>query len=207
MKADEIRSELVLTHGKVKDEVEELNYNELRTLLKEIKATAKEAEEADETVNADATTQEPEKVEETAPFVAFCGESFDCKANSECFTICKADNPEEFAKCEAHFKATAVPAEKAKSGKPKRGKNVYGHLIGSQAGLIDDALTLAEGPVTIEEIAEFAGAKKPRTRHHIKHLQNDWKVIVKITPEKKLFLGTLTRFKELSVTEGIVDFV
>jgi len=150
---------------------------------------------------------EEKKVEE---FITFCGSPFDPAQSSDCFLECQNATPEQYERCVEHFKAnppvkaaTKAKADKAKATN-KRGKNRWGHLVNSQAELIDRALIEAPGPVTLDKIAEFAEAKKPRTRHHLMHLRNDWKVALYITPEKGIFLGE--RFPDMVNNEGVVEF-
>lgn len=128
--------------------------------------------------------------EETKPavFISFCTFPFDPAKKSDCYQMCKDDEPEEFARCLKHFEESDIKPKaptKAKSG--GKGKSFWGHVKGSQAGLIDDCLVEATKPVTIQEIAEFAGSKLPRTLHHIKHLATNKGVTISLTSDKCIF--------------------
>ncbi len=112
----------------------------------------------------------------TNTFTPLCGipNAFDPNEKSECCTVCKPDNPEAFAECSEFFKTNPPTKTKSVSARgPARGLSFWGHIKGTQAGLIDDALIYATEPLTLEKIAEMAGAKIPRTLDHLKWVQSD----------------------------------
>jgi hypothetical protein len=153
-------------------------------------------------------TEEPKeevKPEPETPFVTFCGCSFDPALGSDCYLECREATPEQYTRCVDHFKVviTEKPKRSPAARGGKKGKNVWGHLNGSQAELIDQCLLTAVAPISLMDIAAFANAAIGRTRHHIRHLQNDWKVKVH-TADGKLFLGE--KFPDL-VTETTEGFV
>lgn len=151
---------------------------------------------------------QPKEEEVEPPFVTFCGMPFDPAQSSDCFQECRNATPEQYTRCVEHFKAQAQKqGATKKAGKMKTnrsGKNRWGHLVNSQAELIDRALMEAPGPITLEKIAEFAAARKPRTRHHLLHLISAWQVKLYINAEKQIFLGE--KFPDLVGTEGVVEF-
>lgn len=61
----------------------------------------------------------------------------------------------------------AKTAEKAKATT----KTKYGHIIGTQAGNIDEALIQSKKPVTVEELAKKLSLSTPRVKSHLAHLQ------------------------------------
>lgn len=118
-------------------------------------------------------------------FASFCGFDFDPSKKSDCSEICKGENPEEFKRCEEHFKTK--PVEK-KVNKKSKGKSKWGHVNGTQAGLIDDCISTAKKLLTLEEIKEFSGsATNYRTLHHLKHLVNDKNVDIQLNKDGKIF--------------------
>lgn len=54
--------------------------------------------------------------------------------------------------------------------KVKVTKTVYGHIIGSQAGDIDEFLLKAKKAMTLAEIAEKMKLTVPRIKSHVNHL-------------------------------------
>lgn len=145
-------------------------------------------------------TPEPE-----APFQSYCGFDFDPAHGSDCHTECKEATPEQYERCLKHYKETAQPksSKASKTGTPRKGKNRWGHLNNSQAELIDRCL-LQEEPTNIAGIAEFAGARKPRTRHHLLHLKKDWNVALSITEGGQIILDE--RFPDIAALENTVEF-
>lgn len=106
------------------------------------------------------------KEEPEVKFVPFCGEfEFDPKKNSSCNTDCKSDNPEEFAKCQEHFKNKKVEPVTRTPQTPGAGTNAWGRRIGSQAELIEQCL-LDKEPMTTKDIAKFADCAEARVRRH-----------------------------------------
>lgn len=51
-------------------------------------------------------------------------------------------------------------------------RTVYGHLIGSQAGNIDEFLLKAKTAMTVGKMAEKMNLSYPRVKSHINHLIN-----------------------------------
>lgn len=165
------------------------------------KATAKTAKAkstAKAPVKSQATAQNP-PVEETpevkdltiaeAPkeeFKSMCGFDYDPSQASGCFTACQKDNPEAFAACTENFKATAK--DKKKVTKSRRGKNVFGHLIGCQGAKIDDIFTLEKGVHSMDDIMKYAEATRPRVISHLKHLVAVWNVDLRMTEDNKYFI-------------------
>ena len=60
--------------------------------------------------------------------------------------------------------------KKAAKKKEKKPRSRYGHVLNSQAAMIDDMVF--EG-AKLEEIAEACGVKVGRVRGHINHLRKD----------------------------------
>lgn len=156
-------------------------------------------------------TKEIEKVEEKVEFTPFCGvhDVFDPSETSECVTLCKEDNPDAFEACRKHEESKPAPAKKKKAATGGRGKTVWGHVVGTQAGLIDVCLHEAVAPKTLEEIADFSGGRVPRVLHHLKHLVTDVKIGVVFTDsDKKIFwseAGFASEIKE--ETKPVTDYV
>ena len=178
---------------------------------KEEKVMEEEKKEVIEYKKEEVIEEKVEEKKEEVKFETFCGSPFDPAQGSDCFMECRVSLAEQYNRCLEHFKKTVTESGSVKkarkasgTGSKKKGSNHWNHLIGSQAELIDRALEEAEGPITLEKIAEFAGAKVPRTRHHIKHLQNDFKVEIRITKERGLFIAD--RFLDLIYIDGTVDF-
>jgi len=162
----------------------------------------------DKIIPVDVKTVEPVVEPEVEEFKSDCGFPFDCANSSDCFTVCKMDAPQNYAACLANFekcgKAVKTRKTTARAKGPAKGRSAFGHLAGSQAGLLDDALFNAGVPVTLAEMAEIAGAKVPRSGHHYRHLTNDLAVIVMMTVDKKIFLAE--KFPELCGVEGTVIY-
>lgn len=172
--------------------------------VEELKAMI-EVEPVSEDKAGDTPSPQKEETPKEEVFHTFCGSPFDPSHNSDCHVECQQATPEHYNRCVEHFKAKAVAPKKAKSTrKGKRGSNRWGHLIDSQAEMIDRALLTAEGPMKLEAIAEFASARKPRTRHHLMHLINEWKVDLRIDGEKGIFLAE--KFEDLCDAEGVTEF-
>jgi hypothetical protein len=156
-------------------------------------------------------TKEIEKVEEKVEFTPFCDvhDVFDPSETSECVTLCKEDNPDAFEACRKHEESKPAPAKKKKAATGGRGKTVWGHVVGTQAGLIDVCLHEAVAPKTLEEIADFSGGRVPRVLHHLKHLVTDVKIGVVFTDsDKKIFwseAGFASEIKE--ETKPVTDYV
>lgn len=128
----------------------------------------------------DVTKVEEKKEEKVEIFASMCGFEFDPSQSSDCYGECRLDNPESYSACLKNYEVKpVVTKKKTKVSSGGRGKNIYGHLIGSQADLIDRALLDADGPLTINDIAKKADAKAPRTRHHVLHLIKDWHVDIR----------------------------
>jgi hypothetical protein len=76
----------------------------------------------------------------------------------------------------AMFKALGVePPKKAapeKKEKRSKEKTTYGHRVGSQAALIDEALEKGK-KLSLKDMAEKAGCTEGRVKLHIKHLQKE----------------------------------
>lgn len=131
----------------------------------------------------------PETKTEDKPevkFASFCGFEYDPAKKADCILVCKGENPEEYDRCVENFKIK--PTKKTAKKSAGKGKSKWGHVNGSQAGLIDDCLENATKLVTLEEIQVCAGANsKARTLHHLKHLVNDKGVDVQMNKDKKIF--------------------
>lgn len=132
---------------------------------------------------------ETKSTEETKEeFASFCGFEFDPAKNSDCYTVCQKDEPEEFAKCLAHFETLVIkPKAKSSTAKGGRGKSQWGHINGTQAGLIDDALVTAETPLQLTAISEFAQGKSPRVLHHLKHLVKNKGASIELTKDNCIY--------------------
>ena len=138
-------------------------------------------------------------------FASFCGFAFDPAKNSDCYTVCKKDEPEEFAKCLAHFETLVIkPKTKTSTAKGGRGKSHWGHINGTQAGLIDDALVTATTPLQLTAIAEFAQGKSPRVLHHLKHLVKNKGASVELTKDNAIYWKDNPNMSELK-THGSVS--
>jgi len=95
------------------------------------------------------------------------------------------EKPKKAAKKE---KAKKAPKEKKeKKSKEPVEKSRYGHTVGSQAALIDDAIF--EGG-TMQEMMEATGLSKARIKSHIYHLEKKKGIVIKTTGE-----GDKTVFK------------
>jgi hypothetical protein len=131
-------------------------------------------------------TETPE-VEVPVEFKSMCGFDYDPAQAGSCFKTCQGESPEAFAACTANFKATAKKTTSA-SKTTRRGKNVYGHLIGCQGALIDDQFTVVGGAHSMKDLMKAAGATQPRVISHLKHLVAVWKVDLRITSDKKYYV-------------------
>jgi len=146
--------------------------------------------EPEKTVAKDVIVKETE--EKTAEdFIPFCTipDVFDPSPNSECVTLCLKDNPEEFEKCQKHFDSKPKKAAKKRATTSgSRGvKSKWGHVLNSQAGKIDTAISEAKEPLSLEEIAEFAEARLPRTLAHIKYLSTNHDVRINFTKDRLIY--------------------
>lgn len=184
-KPDTIKEIMALGDNRSKSKLSEEKIEDLRVLLVDLQKKAQEAK---------AKTEE---------FITFCGMPFDPSHNSDCFLECKEETTEQYSRCLEHFKTAPTSAPKPKRT-AKRGKNSWGHLVGSQAELIDRTLTDATGPLTIDQIAEAANARVPRTKNHIQHLQSAWSVDVRKTFKGLIFLAS--KFEDLAKDETVTPF-
>lgn len=133
------------------------------------------------------STKEKETPTKETEFKSFCGFDFDPAKKSDCATTCQKENPDEYKRCVENFKTKPVK-EKKKASTGGRGKSKWGHINGTQAGLIDVCLAEATKLVTLDEIREYSGAAtKARTLHHLKHLVNDLGVDVQLNKDGKIF--------------------
>ena len=78
-------------------------------------------------------------------------------------------------KKEKKAKEPKPEGEKRKSNLPVKPKTQYGHVIGSQAGILDECLMKG---ATIDQMKAEAKCDQPRITSHIKHLKNDKKLNV-----------------------------
>ncbi len=128
----------------------------------------------------DIVKEEKKEEEGVKIFESMCGFAFEPSQKGDCYEECRLDNPEAYEACKKHFSEKPAAVKKTvRVSTSGRGKNKWGHLINSQAELIDRTLIDAEGPITIAEIAKAVEAKAPRTRHHVLHLIKDWKVDIR----------------------------
>lgn len=133
---------------------------------------------------------------EKSTFTTLCGFPFDHSTKSDCHVVCQKDNPEDFKACEDHFKTTPVkPEKKAVTG--GKDKSKWGHLNGSQAGLIDDCLVGAKKPLPLSEIAKFADGKPSRVLHHLKHLVKNKGAGIDLTKENLIFWSDQKNMKKV----------
>lgn len=194
MTKKELIKELGNFTNKKKKELEKMTKAELEKLLNEL-----DADRGNNTDSAkkEGTGKEVEPKEEwkEAKFFSFCGFPFDPDKNSECYTMCKEDSPEEFNKCLENFKKKPVaPKKKKKKKSSGEGMNRFGRRIGSQAALIEKALD-EEEPMTVKELAEYAGCEANRVRRHFRRLiHTEQKAKVLIDPDGKVFF--LSRFPD-----------
>ena len=121
-------------------------------------------------------------------FKPFCGFDFDPSKSGDCFEICKIDNPDEFKKCLENFEKAPAPVKAKTISRTTKGKSCWGHLAGSQAGLIDELLKNSAEPLSLDEISESVGGRPPRVLHHIKHLEKDLNLDVRATSEKGIYV-------------------
>jgi hypothetical protein len=144
-------------------------------------------------------TEETKAIEETkTEFTSFCGFDFDSAKNSDCHEVCSKDEPEEFAKCLAHFETLEVkPKTKTSTAKGGRGKSFWGHINGTQAGLIDDALVTATTPSTLEAIVLFSKGRTPRVLAHIKYLVTKKGATISLTKDNCIFWNDNPNMKGL----------
>lgn len=129
----------------------------------------------------------PAEEEPVIEFIPFCGikDVFDPSPKSECSTICKVDCLQDFNECLKHHQNTPKPTRKrtnkpkdsdttkpTKEKKPTLGKSFWGHVKGTQAGLIDDCLINADRPLALDEIVACANTDRfARVLAHIKWVQ------------------------------------
>lgn len=206
MTKKELIKELGNFTNKKKKELEKMTKAELEKLLNEL-----DANRGDNTDNADKTDSaekestgkevEPKEEWKEAEFFSFCGFPFDPDENSECYTMCKEDSPEEFNKCLENFKKKPVaPKKKKKKKSSGEGTNRFGRRIGSQAALIEKALD-EEEPMTVKELAEYAGCEVNRVRRHFRRLiHTEQKAKVLIDSDGKVFF--LSRFPDKEGTSA-----
>ncbi len=134
-------------------------------------------------------------------FASLCGFPFDPAKKSDCYAVCQNDNPADFKACEDNFKAAPIkPKAKPAGGK---GKSKWGHINGSQAGLIDDYLVGALKPAPLEDIAEFAKGKIPRVLHHLKHLVNNKGATVNLNKDNGIFWTDNPKMKKVKSTGSV----
>jgi len=143
---------------------------------------------------------------EETKFVSFCTFDFDPAKNSDCYGVCQKDEPDEFKRCEEHFKAKPVEEKKPRATGGK-GKSEWGHVNGSQAGLIDDCLVGATKPETLDAISKFADGRKPRVLHHLKHLVNNKGVSVELTKDGCIFWKDNANMKKLKSFGSVTTLV
>jgi hypothetical protein len=155
------------------------------------KANAKtktpKAAKKDPVVDLNALAVVPETPEVPEAFKSMCGFDFDPSEAGSCHKTCQGENPEAFAACTVNFKATAKKTT-AGASKSRRGKNVWGHLIGCQGELIDQQFLVVGGAHSLEDIMKAAGATRPRVISHLKHLYSVWGVDLRITEDSKYFI-------------------
>ena len=177
---------LVKDYGKKTKTLEKMKTGELRQMLKDCQdktrtkmAAGKDKEQAKaEAGKESAAEDKPATIEEKAKeeFASFCGSSYDPEPTATCEAQCSKENPNEHARCQEHFKATAdaKPKSKTKLKARKTGgevrKNAFGHRMGSQAAIIDQLLV--EGQ-TIEAMAKELDTTTGRIRNHIEHLKRN----------------------------------
>ena len=140
-------------------------------------------------------------------FASFCGFTFDPAKNSDCFQVCKKDEPEEFQKCLKNFEGLEIKPKTKTKKCGGRGKTIWGHLNGSQAGLIDDSLSTATKPILLETICLFSKGKKPRVLHHLKHLEKDLNIPVSLTEDGKIFWAENPNIKGVEIMGSISTMV
>jgi hypothetical protein len=186
--------------GYKKTGLKSMKVGEVKAIYENLPNLENSADDKGADTQAADNTPEPE-----APFQSFCGFDFDPAHGSDCHTECQNATPEQYQRCVDHYQATAKPksGRASATGTPKKGKNKWGHLNNSQAELIDRCL-LEEEPTNIAGIAEFAKARKPRTRHHLLHLKKDWNVKLSITEGGQVILDE--RFPDIAALENTVEF-
>lgn len=147
-------------------------------------------------------TNSKDKTTETkTEFSSLCGFPFDPAKKSDCYTVCKKDNPADFKACEDNFKTAPIkPKTKTVGG---RGKSKWGHINGSQAGLIDDCLVTAEKPLLLEDIAAFAKGKVPRVLHHLKHLVKNKEAAIEMDKDNNIFWADNDKMKKVKSTGSV----
>ena len=132
----------------------------------------------------------PIEKKETEPiaFASLCGFGFDPAKAGDCYVVCQVDNPEDFKACLANYESLEVkPKTTSKSVPGGKGKSHWGHINGTQAGLIDDALINAEHPLTLLEIATLANGRLPRVLAHLKYLVTKKEDVVSLTKDNAIF--------------------
>lgn len=196
MTKKELIKELGNFTNKKKKELEKMKKAELETLLNELDADRGDSKDSAEKEGTEKEVEPKEEEWKEAEFFSFCGFPFDPDENSECYTMCRIDSPEEYQKCLENFKKSPAPTPKKKKGAPKggQGTNRFGRRIGSQAALIEKALD-EEEPMTVKELAEYAGCETNRVRRHFRRLiHTEQKAKVLIDPDSKVFF--LSRFPD-----------
>ena len=152
----------------------------------------------------------PKPVEETkpepaVPFASLCSFPFDAAKAGDCFTVCKVDNPADFAACLKNYESLEIkPKAASKSVPGGRGKSHWGHINGTQAGLIDDALVNAEHPLTVLEIATLAGGRLPRVLAHLKYLVTKKGDTVSLTKDNAIFWPENPNMKGVKSVASVV---
>lgn len=152
------------------------------------KATAQKAPVVETPEVKDLTVQDVAAAQPEV-FKSFCGFDYDPSEASACFTACQKENPEAYAACVVNFKAVADAKGAKGVAKGRRGKNIFGHLIGCQGAKIDDIFTVMKGAHNLEQIMVYADATRPRVISHLKHLVSVWNVDLRITDDGKYFIN------------------
>lgn len=144
--------------------------------LPQLEAPAKPLEAPPDQIDVEPT---PEPTPE--PFMPFCQVLgvFDPSEKSECCMVCKPDNEDAFAACLLNH--TSKPAKKVRSSVPRTttglsraNKSFWGHVMGTQAGRIDECVTHAIIPMQLHDITEFALTDKmARVLAHLKHVHEN----------------------------------
>ena len=208
-KADIIKAVLAVQNLHSEEDLKKLTIPKLKKLAKDfsvsLEETPKEETPKEETPENDLL--DGEEIEDfiKSEFSSFCGLDFDPNKSSSCNLDCKADNPDEYAKCLENFKSSDVKPKSTAAKKDLVGKNIWGRRLGSQADLIEQIL-FGDHFLTIKEIAKSSGCTISRVKRHFLRLiykeagtrdteDGENKGEVRITAEGLVFLSW--RFPEM----------
>jgi len=130
-------------------------------------------------------------------FASLCTFPFDPNKASDCYKVCKIDNPEDFKACEENYKITPIKPKSTTKVAGGRGKSHWGHINNTQAGLIDDCMVESKKPQTLDEVCAFSGGQRPRVLAHLKYLVTKKGSEINLTKDSCIFYPENLNMKDL----------